>query len=232
MAKLDLTGRRFGRLTVRGENPDPYVSPAGKKTRRWDCLCDCGNTVTLLQNALCSMSNPTTSCGCARRDAQQEHRKDITGQRFGRLTIIGPALLDKPEANGVTHGWLAKCDCGKMVVVSRKSLLSGVQSCGCLLSDTARLKIDNNVMQRVDGTQLTAIRPGRKANSNSKSGYKGVYWSDREGRYIAKIGVKGKTITIGRFRLLGDAVKARAAAEEEYYKPILDAHKEDETDPL
>jgi len=84
----------------------------------------------------------------------------------------------------------------------------------------------------VNGTQAIAIRPGRKANSNSKSGYKGVCWSDREGRYIAKIGVKGKTITIGRFRLLGDAVKARVATEEEYYKPILDAHREDETAPI
>ena len=48
MKPKDLTGQRFGRLTVLSLNPIPYRSPSGKPTRRWDCVCDCGNKVTVL----------------------------------------------------------------------------------------------------------------------------------------------------------------------------------------
>lgn len=59
------------------------------------------------------------------------------------------------------------------------------------------------------------------------SGVKGVYWSKREQRWIAKIGLKGKTITIGRFQNLKDAEKARKQAEEQYYSPIIEQWKKD-----
>ena len=58
MSKLkDLTGQRFGRLSVieRAEN-----SNAGKS--RWKCLCDCGNE-TIVQSAHL-ISGHTQSCGC------------------------------------------------------------------------------------------------------------------------------------------------------------------------
>lgn len=62
MAKvIDLTGQKFGRLTVlkRTEN-----SKAGKA--RWLCLCDCGNHKIITGNSL--ESGNTISCGCYRRE--------------------------------------------------------------------------------------------------------------------------------------------------------------------
>lgn len=57
---------------------------------------------------------------------------DMTGQRFGRLTILGPA--ERPQ--GVTNRcqyWQALCDCGKLVVVMGAHVRSGnTSSCGCL----------------------------------------------------------------------------------------------------
>lgn len=54
---------------------------------------------------------------------------DLTGQRFGRLVVIGQAGRNR-------HGqmmWLCRCDCGKEVVVAGCNLRSGnTQSCGCL----------------------------------------------------------------------------------------------------
>jgi len=56
----DLTGKRFGRLTVtsRAENYDhPKV-----RYSRWNCVCDCGNsTVSLVHNLTNGRSK---SCGC------------------------------------------------------------------------------------------------------------------------------------------------------------------------
>lgn len=54
---------------------------------------------------------------------------DLTGQRFGRLTVIERTENDKSR-----HiCWRCRCDCGKAVVVSNSKLRSGhTQSCGCL----------------------------------------------------------------------------------------------------
>lgn len=57
MGKLiDLTGKRFGRLTVLERAPN-----RGKKVR-WLCKCDCGNTAVVYASAL--KQGDTSSCGC------------------------------------------------------------------------------------------------------------------------------------------------------------------------
>lgn len=43
MGKLiDLTGQRFGKLTVK--YPIEHYTPTGNKITYWHCECDCGNT--------------------------------------------------------------------------------------------------------------------------------------------------------------------------------------------
>ena len=223
--KKDLTGLRYGRLTVLRE-AEPDRSPQGKSRRRWVCRCDCGNITTVHQSALVSKTG-TRSCGCLQREAAKRNLKDLTGQRFGRLTVQEPAPLDKPLPNGVKTGWLCRCDCGNEIIVSAKDLRSGLRSCGCLLSDTAKGKIEANVLGDVDGTRLSAIKPDRPANSNSRSGVKGVYWSEKEHCWHAKIGLRKKTIDLGRFSTMEAAEKARRLAEEKYYEPILEAHNDE-----
>lgn len=54
--------------------------------------------------------------------------RDITGQRFGRLTALRPA-----GKYGRTTTWLCACACGKETIVVVKRLRSGeTKSCGCL----------------------------------------------------------------------------------------------------
>ena len=56
--------------------------------------------------------------------------KDITGQKFGRLTAIEPT--QKRSSNGFVF-WLCKCDCGKEAIVRNDRLRRGnTRSCGCL----------------------------------------------------------------------------------------------------
>ena len=55
------------------------------------------------------------------------HRKDLTGQTFGLLTVIGYDKTVKGRSM-----WLCKCKCGKTKSVYRYSLIAGhTQSCGC-----------------------------------------------------------------------------------------------------
>lgn len=48
----------------------------------------------------------------------------------------------------------------------------------------------------------------RRVQSNNKSGYKGVYYSDREGIYIAQIGYRKRRYRLGRFE---DPIEAALA---------------------
>lgn len=57
----DLTGQKFGRLTVISRAED-YISPQGQCRTRWLCQCDCGNQCVVSSNNL--RSETTKSCGC------------------------------------------------------------------------------------------------------------------------------------------------------------------------
>lgn len=69
---VDLTGIKFGRLTVEKE-ADSYVSPSGSKKRRWECLCECGNIATVTSADL--LSGHTVSCGCYQREMTSKASK-------------------------------------------------------------------------------------------------------------------------------------------------------------
>jgi hypothetical protein len=82
MSKVhDLTGQRFGMLTV--------VERSGSNTRgraTWQCRCDCGNDVIVVGSDL--ISNKSTSCGCKRSaslSAFNKETKTSHGMRYTRL---------------------------------------------------------------------------------------------------------------------------------------------------
>lgn len=59
---------------------------------------------------------------------------DLTGQIFGRLTVIRPEGLTSRNA----QIWLTRCSCGNDVSVVSRALRSGnTQSCGCLHRERA-----------------------------------------------------------------------------------------------
>lgn len=78
MAKLiDMTGRRFGRLTVMFRS-GTYAPPCGKgKSAVWRCICDCGKTLDIDGASL--RSGHTKSCGCL-HDERSAQRSSIAAQ--------------------------------------------------------------------------------------------------------------------------------------------------------
>ena len=47
--------------------------------------------------------------------------KDITNQKFGRLTVIEYAGM-KPTGKSTQSAWLCKCECGKDIIVLNNNL--------------------------------------------------------------------------------------------------------------
>lgn len=57
----DLTGQKFGRLTVICRSVDKF-SPCGSKRIKWMCCCECGNNAVVTADNL--RRGKTRSCGC------------------------------------------------------------------------------------------------------------------------------------------------------------------------
>lgn len=61
--------------------------------------------------------------------------RDITGQRFGRLTVV---RVSSPDKHGKSR-WYCTCKCGKSAVVNYSSLVRGLsKSCGCHRAELGR----------------------------------------------------------------------------------------------
>ncbi len=132
---IDLTGQQFGKLTVL------YRNGSINNHAAWLCQCECGNRTTVSSDKL--RSGHTKSCGCLQKEKiAQVKRKNLIGQRFGRLTVTSPAF-----SKDQTWYWNCKCDCGNFTTVRGVDLSSGrTQSCGCFRSEQLHKKhLQSNV---------------------------------------------------------------------------------------
>lgn len=65
------------------------------------------------------------------------NKRDVTGQKFGRLTAIHPTT-----SSDQGWSWLFRCDCGETLIARLGHVVHGAtQSCGCLFLE--RLKMRN-----------------------------------------------------------------------------------------
>ena len=192
----DITGQRFGKLTA--------IAPTKKRGASgsvvWTCRCDCGNTVDVPLGQL--KAGYRKSCGCL----SHPPRKDWIGKRFGKLTVTQYMY----KKNGM-HYWKCRCDCGNETIKGQTLLLEGkTKSCGCLQKE---IIYDN--LKLIDGTSVTLLEHASgKVASNNTSGYTGVYFHRRSGRWIASIRFKGKYYHLGSYENKADAVRARRLGEE------------------
>lgn len=158
---IDLTGKKFGRLTVLGR-ADSKIRANGKPRTMWKCLCECGNEIIVEASAL--RSGRRKSCGCI-----QSEYENLLGHKYGRLTVIRYYEKRKRQSSpGYKHYWLCKCDCGNEKVVEAYSLKTGrIRSCGCL-------NIERITKHNMRHTRLHEIWHGMKNRCKNSScvGYK------------------------------------------------------------
>ena len=130
----DLTGQKFGKLTV--------LSKAQNKNNRtkWLCKCECGNVKEI--DAQYLKKGITKTCGKCRISKK---RKDLTGQKFGRLTVLNISTERKESNKGILL-YDCLCECGNKIIVNGYSLRSGrSKSCGCYRRD---LFLDTSLLNK------------------------------------------------------------------------------------
>lgn len=99
--------------------------------------------------------------------------KDLTGQTFGRLTVIQRAedKILKGSGKRVVM-WLCQCSCGQIVKVQGSNLRRHVvNSCGCFKREKATNNIKHGYARRQNNHRLYQIWCGMKCrcfNSNHK----------------------------------------------------------------
>lgn len=139
--RKDLTGMRSGTLTV--------ISLCEERSKNgnlhWNCKCDCGADVVVSGGNLKSRE-------CSHRLCPLRNHPynfiDLTGMRFGRLTVIE----EYGKADGKVK-WLCRCDCGNTKVVCGQDLKSGsTKSCGCLLEEQRHAA--KHITHGMSGTKL------------------------------------------------------------------------------
>lgn len=141
---------------------------------------------------------------------------DLTGQRYGRLTVIAPA----PHV-GRRTAWRCRCDCGRETVVTSGHLRSGhTSSCGCMGLKSASAGSGLSGLTYVDGTGVEMLR-AKTVRKNNTSGVPGVDWLSRKQLWRATICFKGKRYYLGGYHRFEDAVKARREAEEQLHDSFV-----------
>jgi hypothetical protein len=102
--------------------------------------------------------------------------KDLTGRRFGRLTVI--AFVGRDDL-GHSGKWKCRCDCRNEKLILAKHLHSGAtQSCGCLLREKASARRKTHGMS---GTPVYDVWAGMHTRcTNSKENH----WDRYGGRGI------------------------------------------------
>lgn len=98
---------------------------------------------------------------------------DLTGQIFGRLTVIKKVGLSKNKF----VLWLCKCTCGNQIIVTSNNLRTGnTQSCGCLATELRR---KNLLKHGLRSTRIYSIWRGMKQRCCNKNSTHYKYYGER-----------------------------------------------------
>lgn len=224
---IDLSGQRFGRLTVMGRAYD-YISPTGRPDPQWECECDCGGKLVVRG---CHLRNGhTKSCGC-----YQLKRAAETQKKFNLFRVEGEAVyvklsnsekemvtdLDVWEGGAKKYCWALEPSgyasaCIDTRRVTRRFHVYAFPDCP---PGMVRDHIDGN---RLNNTRknIRFVRPADNSkNCDTKgwgiSGRRGIAWTGS--RWLVTITVDKITIKIGYFSDLQEAIAAREAAEIKYF---------------
>ena len=217
MKRIDLTGQVYTNLTVKSFSR-VHTTPNGSTKSVWFCICSCGKEVEVAYEKL--VRGIIKSCGCGNytRDTKFKRIRELLGNRFERSY--------KHWANIKTRCYNQNSryfkDYGGRGITMCKSWLSfenffadmGERPEGMTLD---RIDVNGNYCKencRWVDAKLQCFN--RRKSERNKTGKTGVF-KTANGKWVAKIRKSGKSVHLGTFEVLDDAIAARLAAEIEVY---------------
>lgn len=209
---IDLTGQRFGKLTVIKR----YGTDKHSKVT-WLCQCDCGKEAVVIGSDL--KRGHSKSCGCS----WKRNNTVIFKENYVEVyTVKGDMfLVDTDDYEKIKekcwhmtkHGYISTHEGKKEIKLHR--FITNCPS-GMLVDHINQNKADNRKcnLRIVNHSQNNMNKPIQKNNTTSATG---VFFRKANKKWIAKITIKGISYYLGSFALKEDAIVARKKAEIKYF---------------
>lgn len=225
----DLTGHRFGRLTVVG-----YLKRESKRSL-WSCICDCGNKKAVWPGSL--KSGNSKSCGCLQKEISSEKNSNALAREvvFLETTVEiplsggGVTIVDRDDYDLVKSFRWWNWKTGNSSYARTKRMVDSASYCLLLhriiMNPAPDMQVDHINGNGLDNrkcnlricTQKENIRNSRKKSNSLSSKYKGVCWKTREGKWWSSIIVDGHRKHLGYFTAEIDAAIAYNKAASIYF---------------
>ena len=226
-AFIDLTGERFARLVVVSRNIERQEKDKHHAVF-WNCICDCGNEVCVSAHNL--RSGATKSCGCYARDQSAKsgrnnkkyNKFDLEYAEYGICTMTDGTqfIFDKEDYPKIKDiCWhLQKGYVVGLLNGTRENLQRFLTSApnGYVVDHINGDRLDNRKCNLRICKQSENSK-NRKINKNNQTGYTGVQFYKRYGKWLAAIKVNYKKKYLGYFDKIEDAIFARKQAEILYF---------------
>ena len=210
-------GDKYSKLTVISE-VEPYIKKNGDKDRMLFCLCECGNTKSILLRSL--TSGTTKSCGCF-----QKEKVSLSSTKHG---------LSKTRQYQIWENMVARCTNTKSPSYAGYggkgiTLCTAWKDFSKFWEDMSDTYQENLTLDRIDGLKgyskdncrwvdHSVQGYNKDLKQKSSTGVCGVYeYNSKITPYYAAIGKNGVTHILGRFTTLEEAVTTRKKAEIEFY---------------
>ena len=225
MRNNDLTGKKFGRLTVIKRDED-RIQPSGQHKARWLCKCDCGNPNLISVDGYNLKSGHTKSCGCFNSEcASKRHKQyntyDLSGEYGIGYTNKGEEFYFDLEDYDKIKDYCWRIDNkDHYVVTTFKGKILCFHRIIMNINDSS-LDVDhiNHVKHNNRKSNLRIVKRNQNASNKTPSNNRvpGVMFRKTKNKWIARITKNYKNIHLGSFNSFEEAVRARKEAEEVYF---------------
>lgn len=232
MKLIDLTGKKFCRLTVLRRIKDYVDEKTGRHYVQWECQCSCEEKtiINVLGDNL--RNGNAKSCGCLRSENLKKIRKenskdnvyDLSGEYgIGCTTNTNKEFyFDLEDYDKIkNYRWHDNGHYATTVpdgdnCIFMQNIIMNPQK-GERVDHIKHNTYDNRKKYLRIGT-ISDNNVNRTRARNNTSGVTGVCFHKGTQKWTAYIRKDGKRIYLGVFSNFDDAVKARKQAEEKYFK--------------
>jgi hypothetical protein len=233
--RKDLTGQKFGRLTVICQTDD-YVGSNGVKYAMWHCVCDCDEHREVDVLGINLKQGRTKSCGCLQKDKIIERCRKYNIYDLSKEYGVGyttntnlPFYFDKEYFDKIQpycwqSVWKDKKDKSKTYVRANiKGVMIEMQN--FLLPTDDKHIVDhknrNGMDNRLDNLRICTWQNNtfnQRIRTTNTSGVIGVFFNNNRQSWVACLEIGGKKYCrYFKSNQFETAVKTRLQMEADYF---------------
>lgn len=202
----EMVGERFGRLIViekdHNQNRGTY----------WKCQCDCGNIKSVRGDHL--QGGKTKSCSCLRKTRAITHNMTNTGT-YEAWEHIKQRCSNHKDKGFHNYGGRGIKVCNRWLKFENFYEDMGNRPEGLTIERK------NNELgyykENCKWATYTEQARNKRIKKNNKTGVTGIHWNKKTQKYCVQIRANNKTMHVGLFTNIEEAINARKQAEQKYW---------------